>query len=333
MRLIALALAAALTLGAPLSRADEPLKIRIAWTNIPGQMTPLVFDRKDLLKHYGTSYVVEHYYFAGSGPQVTALATGEIDMGPLAPGSFGNSIQNAKLDDLRIVTDDYQDGAAGHYTGEYLVIKDSPIKTVDDLKGKVIGVNAVGGASETALRAMMRRHHLETGKDYSTVETGFPNLGAMLLAQKIDLACLVAPYTMGLHAQGAVRTLFTMRDVMGTTQTLVYVARAEFLERNRTALYDFFEDYLRGPRWFLDPASRDTVVDIIAADNKTKREVFAPYVFTDKDYYHNPDGMPDLAALQRNLATLKELGLLAIDIDVKQHSDLSFIEEAAKRLK
>ena len=43
--------------------------------------------------------------------------------------------------------------------------------------------------------------------------------------------------------------------------------------------------------------------------------------------------MPDLVALQRNVDTTAELGFLKASFDVKKHSDLSMVEEAAKRLK
>jgi sulfonate transport system substrate-binding protein len=42
---------------------------------------------------------------------------------------------------------------------------------------------------------------------------------------------------------------------------------------------------------------------------------------------------PDLVALQRNVALVKELGLTDKDTDVNKYADLSLLNEAAKRLK
>jgi NitT/TauT family transport system substrate-binding protein len=42
---------------------------------------------------------------------------------------------------------------------------------------------------------------------------------------------------------------------------------------------------------------------------------------------------PDLEALQRNIALMKDLGFTKENIDVKKYSDLSLIEAAAARLK
>jgi hypothetical protein len=47
----------------------------------------------------------------------------------------------------------------------------------------------------------------------------------------------------------------------------------------------------------------------------------------------NLDGLPDLDALQSNINALHDLGMIKGDVDVKEYVDLSFIKEAAKRLK
>ena len=43
--------------------------------------------------------------------------------------------------------------------------------------------------------------------------------------------------------------------------------------------------------------------------------------------------VPDLDALQKNVDLTKELGFVNARLDIKTHSDLSLITEAAKRLK
>ena len=45
------------------------------------------------------------------------------------------------------------------------------------------------------------------------------------------------------------------------------------------------------------------------------------------------DRLPNLAALQGNVDLTRDLGLVRSSVDVKKIADLSFVEEAAKRLK
>jgi hypothetical protein len=43
--------------------------------------------------------------------------------------------------------------------------------------------------------------------------------------------------------------------------------------------------------------------------------------------------MPNLDALQRNVDTMKDLGVINTSFDVRAHADLSLIEEAGQRLR
>src|SRR5580692_3891661 len=166
------ALASTATMAIPKRPAraqSTPVKIRVGWVVIPASMAPLVLAKKDILKHFGQSYVAEATHFEGTPPVITALAAGELDIGPLAFSSFALAIQNAGMDDLRVISDEIQDGVAGHGTNEFMVLKDGPIKSVTDLKGKVLATNAMGSAVDIAMRAMLHKSGLEPNKDYTIV--------------------------------------------------------------------------------------------------------------------------------------------------------------------
>jgi hypothetical protein len=49
--------------------------------------------------------------------------------------------------------------------------------------------------------------------------------------------------------------------------------------------------------------------------------------------HRDPNLLPDLDSLARNLKTQKEAGFLASDIDVPNFADLSLVKEAAVRIK
>lgn len=322
--------AAAVMFGVTASHAD-PLNIRIGWVVTPAQMTPVLFLKKDILKHYGKSYTVDAIHFRGSSPQITALAAGELDIAALAFSSFGLAIENAKMKDIRAIADVFQDGSHGHYSSEYFVNGDSPIKKVEDLKGKRLASNGVGGAIDMAMRKMLKSHGLNKG-DYTVVEVRFPNMPAVLKQHKVDLVGEVVPFSNKLHAQGA-RTLFTMKDAMGTTQMILWAARKPFLEKHKKALLDFFEDQQRALHWFLNPKNRQEAIDIIAKFTKRPAAGYASWLFTKKDYYRDPSGQVNVKALSNNIALQHELGFLKAPIDVSKYVDNSFAKAAAARLK
>src|SRR5580692_6612297 len=328
----------ALAASTALARADRParaqpgpLKIRVGWVVVPASMAPLVLAKKDILKHFGQSYVAEATHFEGTPPVITALAAGELDIGPLAFSSFALAIQNAGMDDLRVISDEIQDGVAGHGTNEFMVLKDGPIKTVADLKGKVLATNSMGSAVDIAMRVMLRKSGLEPNKDYTIIEAPFPAMRAMLADKKADLISAVPPFSLDPQLREIANTLFTQKDAFGITQLTMWTARTGFIQQNRAALVDFLEDTIRAVRWYNDPANHEEAVAIVARLNKAP-PARMDWAFGARDQYRDPNGMPNVAALQSNLQLQKQVGFLKDDIDVKKYSDLSMVTEAAKRL-
>ena len=235
--------ASAAVLGNGGARAQAaPIKIRVGWVVVPASTAPLVLEKKDILKHYGVSYTAEATRFAGTPPVITALAAGELDVGPLAFSSFGLAIQNAHMDDLRVICDEIQDGVPGHGSNEFMVLNDGPVKTVADLKGKVLATNAMGSAVDIAMRAMLRRTGLEANKDYTIVEAPFPAMRAMLAEKKADLISAVPPFSLDPDLRAIAKTVFTQKDAFGITQLTMWTARTGFIAQNRPALMDFLED-------------------------------------------------------------------------------------------
>ena len=57
------------------------------------------------------------------------------------------------------------------------------------------------------------------------------------------------------------------------------------------------------------------------------------WLFTKQDTYRDPNMLPNLEALQRNVDTTRDLGFVKNKIDIKKYADLSIVQEAAKRLK
>ena len=325
------ALAGLLLAGAPGAQAQAPLRIRIAWAVVPGHLFPVLFEHKEALRHYGVSYTVEPVHFAGSAPEIAALATGDLEIAALGFSSFGTAIENAHMTDLRVIGDATRDGHDGYETTRYAVRADDTIRKVEDLKGRVLATNGIGGATYMAMRLMLLDHGLVERRDYQVVEAQFPNMLPMLEGKKADLVPLLQPFLSMARQSGKVRMLFTMQDVMGETQTTLLAARAPFIAAHRAALVDFFEDMQRGLHWMVDPAHRQAAIATIAAFTKRPAANYAGWLFTKDDDYRDPEFRPNLAALQHNLDVQQRLGLLAKKLVVKDYADLSLIEAAARR--
>jgi NitT/TauT family transport system substrate-binding protein len=325
-------LAAAISLLAQGASSAEPVKIRVSWIAPLSNWASLLMEKKELARHMGKSYVLEPVRYAGTPQQITALANNELEVANLAFATLPTAIHNAGLSDLRVISDEFQDGVKVYYSQEYMVLADGPVKRLEDMKGRVIATNAGGSAVDVAMRKMLRTVGLEQKRDYTMIEAPLPTMRAMLSDKKADLVPLVVPFSFDPQLRAIAKPLFYNRDVMGLTQLLFWCARQSFIDKNRAAMVDFMEDTLRITYWFLDPANHAEVVAIGARLTKLPPERLG-WVFTKQDYYHVPGMRPDLEALQRNVALIKELGLIGTDTDVKKYTDLSVLEEATKRLK
>jgi len=316
--------------GVGLARA-EPLKIRGAWVAPLANWASVWLQKKDLAVHFGQSYEFEAVRYAGTPPMITAIANNELEIGNLAFSTLPIAIGNAGMDDIRVITDDFQDGVEGYASNDYEVLADGPIKAIEDLKGKVLATNAMGSGVDVGMRAMLRKHGLEANRDYTIVEAPFPAMKAMLIEKKVDLIPAVLPFSLDPELKKAARSLFTMRDAIGVSQFVMWSARKPFIDAHRAALVDFLEDSLRITHWYLDPKNHEAVAQIASQLVKQPPERFG-WLYTKTDYYRDPNMVPDLNALQKNVDMTKDLGFVNASFDVKAHSDLSLIEEARKRL-
>src|ERR1700730_6092572 len=333
MRALRWGLTLTVLFAAATAHGAEAVKIRGSWIVAPSDWAPLLPEKPELMKHNGKSYAFEPMRFQGTPAVITAMANNELELGNLAFSSLALAIQNAGMEDLRVIGDQFKDGAQGHFSNQYYVLKDSPVQKVEDLKGKVVATNAAGSAVDIAMRAMLRKHGLEDKRDYTVVEAPFPTMKAMLTQKKADLATFVAPFSFDPELKQIGRPLFSQRDALGPTQMSVWVARAGFLQKYRAAMVDFLEDSVRVVRWYLDPKNHDEAVQIAARLTKLRPELFAGWLFTNKEYSRSPDLLPDLAALQSNIDVQRDLGFLKRPIDVGTYADLSLVREAAQRLK
>ena len=315
--------------GGTTARAEPP-KLKLGFDTIPTHLAPIIFKIPEAVQHYGKDYTIEFTRFRGSALQLQAIASGEVDLGVLAFSSFATGILNAHLP-IRAVADVAQDGP--WFSTVYCVRADSPIKSVKDLKGATVAVNAFGGAVDLAARSLVLKEGLKPNTDVNFIEANFANEEAMLRENKIQVAGLVQPFWSYAESHGGVRPLFTQRDGLGTTEFLFFGARQDVIAAKRDLLVKFFQDYVRGIRYVTDPAHREQVLKVVGELNNQPADKFAPWaLLKGKDYYHDPDGVVNAAALQANIDELAKLGEIKATFDVRPYVDNSLVDVARKAL-
>lgn len=308
----------------------QPVTIKLAWVVPVTNWGSIIIEKKKLMKNLGKTYNLETARFRGTSDALQGLASGDLDIADISTSSFAAAFENG-VTDISIIADELQEGVNGYYSTEFFVRERSDIRSVTDLKGKTIAVTALGSATDLEVRAMLRKNGIDDRKEVTIVEAPGPAMGEMLKSGKADLVVGIRPFSAQPELRDGNRVLFTGTDAVGETQLIIWVAKKSFIDKNRAALVDFMADMQRVAHWFYDPANRDEVVKVASKVGKLPEQFWKDWVFTKKDYYRDPNLMPNVAAMQSNFDLMKTLGVTKGSLKVSEVIDLSIVEEAAKR--
>src|SRR5258708_20476605 len=136
------------------------------------------------------------------------MAVGEVEVAAFGSSALALAVTNAHLD-MRVVADVIQDGVAGQFSQPYMVRKDGPIQAIEDLKGHRVATNAIGSASDAAMRIVLHRHGV-LDAEITSVETNFPNMPAMIDDGKVDPVALRPQFAPRDQPSASHRTLFAL---------------------------------------------------------------------------------------------------------------------------
>jgi ABC-type nitrate/sulfonate/bicarbonate transport system substrate-binding protein len=325
-----LAAVAALALAAMTPASAEPFKLRVSYDTIPTHLAPIIFKMPDQTKYFGKDYTIDFIRFKGSSLVLQALAADQVDVGVLAFSTFATGILNANLP-IKGIADVAQDGPS--FSTVYGVTASSPIKSVKDLKGQTIAVNAIGGAVDMAARSVLRKNGLTPDRDVRIIEAGFGAMEAMTKENKIQVGAFLAPFWWKAQKDGGFRQLFLQKDGMGTTEFLFFCAKENFIRQHRDVLVKFLADYVHGIGVVHEPKNRERVLKIMAELTGRPAAAFAEWtLLPGKDIYHDPHGLVNEKALQSNIDTLAGLKMIPKSFDVRAHVDNSLVKDALKSM-
>lgn len=301
--------------------AQGVTKIRIG-THISISAHLFMQKKPELMKNLGKSYDVEWVRFSGSGDAMPALVAGKLDACLATPFPMANAINQSRVP-VTIVHQLLSFGFDGYYDDFTVVRADSGISKVSDLKGKVFGINAVGGTVEQGVRIIAKKNGLNPDRDLTFVEARPPFLATMVRDNKIQAATLFQPFLEEAMAKGDLKVLYKNSDIYGGPTDYVFMAfEDKFLKANPKAVRDYIEDYLIAVNWALD--NRAEAVRIYAEQWKLPVPVVDSYLLTKKDYLVRRDGKLAAKDIQPIVDALSANGFIA-SFDVSKFVDLSYL--------
>lgn len=176
-----LILCASLLFAPVLAQAE---KFVIAWSAVSALNSPFwVMNDAGLLKQEGLD--MELVYIASSPTVAQATLAGDI----VLSGANSQVIVDAGLNGGDLV-------AMGAITNvvAFYVMAAPEIKTVNDLKGKVVGVTRFGASTDFGMRMLLSKYGLEPSKDVPMIQIGgMPELAAALSKKTVFAAPMSQP--------------------------------------------------------------------------------------------------------------------------------------------
>src|SRR5689334_24993556 len=180
---------------------------------------------------------VEPILIRGGPAAIAALVSGEVEFASIG-GAQAIYRAKARGLDLSII------GCISHTTN-YILLGNKQTRTVEDLKGKPIGITGAGTYSEFAVKAFLKKNNINPDKDVVLRSIG----GTVLRAAAIEKGIIaVAPFS----TEDAVRlmkagyvVINNMNESLGIPQNIL-VARNETLEKMPETSKRMLKAYIQG---------------------------------------------------------------------------------------
>ncbi len=180
---------------------------------------------------------VEPILIGGGPAALSALISGEVDFASIGGAQ---AIFRGKSRGLDVTIIGCISG-----TTNYMLLGNKQTRTVEDLRGKVIGVTGAGTYSEFAVKAFLRKHNLNPDKDVVLRAIG----GTVLRAAAIEKGIIAAaPFSTedGVRLMRAgYAAISNMSESLGIPQNIL-VTRNEVLDKYPETSKRMLKAYIQG---------------------------------------------------------------------------------------
>lgn len=249
---------------APLQAAEAPREIRIAVPDLSagtqhsgGGVVDVLRTQEIFEKAFADDGIkVQWSFFKGAGPVINeALANGQVDFAYL--GDLAAIIGKASGLDTRLLSATARD--IKHYLG---VVPGSPIRTLEDLKGKRVAIFR-GTATQLSFNAALASQGLNE-RDLQVISLDFNAATAALAARQIDatwgLANLIA-----LKARGLADLPLSTDDLGGAGSIQgVLVGDGRFVEAYPEITARLIAAQQQAVQWLRDEDNRNAYIELVS---------------------------------------------------------------------
>lgn len=212
-------------------KQEKNTEVNIAYfPNITHSQALVIKNKGTLEKELGEDCRINWTSFNAGPDEVTALFSGDIDIGYIGPIPAISANVKSKGD--VVVISGCSDGGM-----MLLAAPDSGIKTVADLSGKNVAVPQIGNTQHLVLLNLLAENGMasaEAGGDVTITATANAYILQLMQNGEIDAACVPEPWAETLIKECKATVICDENEVWsnGSYPVAVVVARKEFAEKN-----------------------------------------------------------------------------------------------------
>jgi ABC-type nitrate/sulfonate/bicarbonate transport system substrate-binding protein len=296
---------------------DAADKIRIAYSAGTGSILFPFAHRRGFLKVEAID--AEVIRMTGNVP-IAALVNGEIDYHTSPGPAVRAAIQGLPL---RVV-------AAYGEGGSWVLVSRTNIKSVPELKGKVIAVGNPGSGPDTNGRILVKHFGLEPDRDVKFVAAaeGLPE-GRLLRVQQGLVDATVVPIPADLSAKKLGLNVIARSYEIYKPTTFGLITTTRKIKEKRDEVKRMIIAGIKASRYIR--ANREASVQSLMELFRTDREVAAAtYEYLSKTL--NDDGSPTENGFRLLIEDIKESVKVSREVSFNEVSDLSILREAQREL-
>ncbi|MBI2088001.1 MAG: ABC transporter substrate-binding protein [Deltaproteobacteria bacterium] len=204
------------------ARSQEKKLLRVVSVSLSwnSQLPYGVAVAKGYFKEQGIT--IEPIFIRGGPVALAALVSGEVDFAAIG-GAQAVIRSRARGLDVSII------GSISNKT-DYIIVGNKETKSIDDLKGKMIGVTGAGAFSEFAVRTFLKKMNIDPDKDVILRAIGGTTLRAAALEKGLIGAAPFSPEDAVRLVKKGFPLIINLSELLGIPQNII-VARGEVLQK------------------------------------------------------------------------------------------------------
>jgi NitT/TauT family transport system substrate-binding protein len=311
----AIGLLCAMLMGAATPAAAQSKTLVVAVPGVPpifAAVIAYVAEKEGFFKKHGVDVTIRP--FDNGTAAARAVIAGDIDMALSPTPPVINQASNSGAQFVAVY---------GMPSPDWVIGSTEAGKTCNDIIGKPIGVDSIGGARSVALRSMLAGCPGVKMEQVQQVALG-SNTAPAMIAGQLQFGVLHLDDLAVMQVQGkTVHTLLAMKTTNPTSHYLIWVVRKDKLAANRDAVVRAVAGLIEAARYMNDPKNADTVADIATVTGH-KKDVAKTALkeFLAIDFWAAKDDGMDKANINAVSALMKKIGSVNADKEAVTYDQL-----------